>query len=370
MKRALKICCLIFLITTTVLLPAQELPRQPLYRVDLSRLVAHELNINPAGTLAFLTQDTLAVSICRNARCYLESLQLGHGEPRAIGGIRTDGFHGVMDLFRAPDSRVVVGNGISGVERDAVVLDSELHEISQVPNATGIRQSCISTTGETFVHQTKNQWAAYKMDHPQHRILEGAGLVLSVSDDSIAYLDSGAVHIEGLDGSPLGSFATAVPKPLVFGSVTTTPKVIPTLRFLGRDRLWSESGSDVRILDFNGKAIQTLDKPDGWGFRIGQSSDGSRILYDRHTRHIPLAEKIRQEEIAKMGVGADEEPNGEMVLVIDTKSGNKCFEWSSQTNLLAVAQYHADIDPSGRLVAIMTPTTLSIYELPKVCGTN
>jgi len=370
MKAVLKLCCLIHLMTTTVLLPAQGPPQQPLYRVDLSRLVSQELDINPEGTLTFLTQDTLAVSICRNARCYLESLHLGAGKPQAIGGIRTDGFHGVMDLFRAPDSRVIVGHGITGVEREAIVLDSKLREVLQIPSATGIRQSCISTTGETFVHQTKNRWVAYKMDHPRQPILEGTGLVLSVSDDSIAYLDEGVVQIEGLDRSPLGSFAPPVAKPLTFGSVAITPKVVPTLRFLGRDRLWSERDSDVKILDFNGKVIQTLDKPDGWGFRIGQSSDGVRILYDRHARHIPLAQKLKEEEIAKTGIVADEEPNGEMVLVIDTRSGKKCFEWSTQKNLLAVAQYHADIDPSGRFVAIMTPTTLNIYNLPEVCGAN
>ena len=162
----------------------------------------------------------------------------------------------------------------------------------------------------------------------------------------------------------------ATPKSLSFGSVAITPEVVPTLRFIGLDRLWSESGSDVKIVDFNGKLIQPLDKPDGWGLRIGQSSDGSRILYDRHTRHIPLAQKIKEEEIAKMGDAADEAPNGEMVRVIETKSGKKCFEWSSQKDLLVIAQYHADIDPSGRLVAIMTPTTLSIYRLPELCGAN
>lgn len=368
MKAVLKLCCVIHAVITTVLLSAQA--PQPVYRVDLSKLVSQERDINPEGTLAFLTQDTLALSICRNARCYLESLHLGAGKPQAIGAISTDGFHAVPDLFRASDSRVIAPNGISGVERSAVLLDSQLHEVMQIPSATGIRASCISMTGETFVNQTGNRWVAYKMDHPRRLILEGAGLVLSVSDDAVAYLDGSTVHIEGTDGTPLGSFATAAPKSLTFGSVAITPKVVPTLRFLGRDRLWYESGSDVKILDFNGTLIQTLDKPDGWGFRIGQSSDGGRILYDRHTRHIPPAQKMKEEELAKLGDAPEEEPNGEMVLVIDMKSGKKCFEWSSQKNLLVVAQYHADIDPSGRLVAIITPTTLNIYKLPELCGAN
>lgn len=36
-------------------------------------------------------------------------------------------------------------------------------------------------------------------------------------------------------------------------------------------------------------------------------------------------------------------------------------------NLLVAGQFHADIDPSGRLIAIMTPTTLNICRLPEGC---
>jgi hypothetical protein len=119
------------------------------------------------------------------------------------------------------------------------------------------------------------------MERPRQRILSGTGTILSISDDAVAYFDDGTVHIEGVDGTTLGSFATLPPKTLTFGSHSITPRSIPTLLFLGKDRLWSENGSDVKILDFNGKRIQTMERPDGWGFRIRQSSDGSRILYDR-----------------------------------------------------------------------------------------
>jgi hypothetical protein len=59
-----------------------------------------------------------------------------------------------------------------------------------------------------------------------------------------------------------------------------------------------------------------------------------------------------------------------MVLVVDTRSGKQCFEWNSTANLLLAGQLHADIDPSGRLVAIMTATTLNIYRLPENCVSN
>jgi hypothetical protein len=358
MKTVLNLCFLIQLVTTAMLLTAQKAPPQPLYSVDLSKLVSQELEVHPAGTVTFLTESTLAVSICRNLRCYLETLDFGADKPRVIGGIRADAFHPIGTLFRAPDGDVVVGDR---------VLDRNLHEVSQIPKGAGGHQSCISTTGETFVKQDRNDWVAYKVDRPRHRVISGTGTILSVSDDAVAYFDGGTVHIEGMDGTNLGSFETAPPKPLTFGSVTITPKSIPMLRFLGRDRLWSENGSGVRILDFNGKLIQTLDRPDGWGANIGQSSDGSRILCDRYTLDIPLTRKIEEYAAAAMGVGVDDKPNGEMVLAIDTRSGKRCFEWNSRSNLLVVGQFHADIDPSGRLIAIMTPTSLNIYRFPDGC---
>ena len=107
------------------------------------------------------------------------------------------------------------------------------------------------------------------------------------------------------------------------------------------------------------------------GHQVGQSSDGNRLLYDRYTRHIPLTQKMEEEATAAatmgMGVG-DEKPNGEMVLLIDTRSGKRCFEWNGRTTWWR--QFHADIDPSGRLVAIMTRTTLNIYSLPVACVAN
>lgn len=358
MKTVINLCFLIHLVTTAVPLPAQKRPPQPLYSVDLSKLVSQELDINPAGTLTFLTDRTVAVSICRNLRCYLETLDFGADKPRVIGGIRTDAFQVIGTLFRAPDGDVIAGNR---------VLDLKLREVSQIPKDAGTRPSYISTTGDTFVKQDRNDWVVYKIERPRQRILSGTGTILSISDDAVAYFDDGTVHIEGMDGTSLGSFTTPPPKTINFGSYSITPKSVPTLRFLGRNRLWSENGSDVRILDFNGKPIQTLERPEGWGFRIGQSSDGSRILYDRYTRHIPLAQKIEEGAAAALGVGADEEPNGEMVLVIDTRSGKHCFEWNSSAHLLVAGQFHADIDPSGRLIAIMTPTTLNIYRLPEGC---
>ena len=356
MKAFLLLCFLIYLATMPAPLLAQNVQPQPLYAVDLSKLISHELDINPAGTLTFLTEHTLAVSICRNLRCNLETLDLEVGSPRVIA--TTDKFQGYSALFRAADGRVILDSAQSGGERGAILFDSHMDAALLIRKAAGI--SHISTTGETFVKQGRNGWVAYKIGRPPERIRAGLGSVLSVSDEAVIYVDNGAAHIEGMDRKPLGSFAV-------------TPRALPTVRFLGHDHLWLQNGSQVEILDFNGKPIQTLERPDGWGFRIGQSSDGGLILYDRYTRRIPLAQKIEEDAIAiaTMGVGVgDEKPNGEMVLVIETRSGRQCFEWNSSTNLLLAGQFHADIDPSGRLIAIMTRNTLNVYALPEGCVAN
>ncbi len=95
----------LILLATSALLPAQEVPA-PLYTVDLSKLISQELDINATGTLAFLTEHTLAVSMCRNLRCNLETLDLDGGRPRAIA--KTDEVQNYSVLFRGPEGRVIM----------------------------------------------------------------------------------------------------------------------------------------------------------------------------------------------------------------------------------------------------------------------
>ena len=76
----------------------------------------------------------------------------------------------------------------------------------------------------------------------------------------------------------------------------------------------------------------------------------------------------REEHPHTMGMSTDGDvPNGETVRVIDTRSGRPCFEWQAKAKLLPPFGYHADIDPSGRLVAILTQESLAIYRLPDAC---
>jgi len=72
-----------------------------------------------------------------------------------------------------------------------------------------------------------------------------------------------------------------------------------------------------------------------------------------------------------MGVGVDDQKsNGESVRVIDTATGKSCFELRGATGLTGAGEPHADLDPSGQLVAVVTRNSLSVYEVPESCVGN
>jgi len=100
------------------------------------------------------------------------------------------------------------------------------------------------------------------------------------------------------------------------------------------------------------------------------STDGSRLLYDSFTRRVGPAQAIKEDALVVPTIGMSADgyvPNGEVVRVTDTGSGKRCFEWYGKENLLSPFEDHADIDPSGRLVAIMTQGTLAVFKLPDAC---
>ncbi len=314
-------------------LSAQEIMSQPLYAIDLSLLEPQETTTSTQGTVAFLANQTLAVSVCSSVGCNLATFDLTDGTPRQIAQMNK--VESYRAIHRASDGGVLLTSVRRGKENGAVHLSRDLTNSQWSPTATGI-----SATGE--------------------KIPQGSGRLLAHSANAAAYLDQGTVRIQGIDGKLLGSFVAGRPK----------DKFIPIALFLGTDRLWFQKDGSPKILDFNGKVILKLDRPDGWGNRIGKSDDGTRLMYDRFTRHVGLAQTIMEGALVlpTMGMSTDGDvPNGEMVSVIDTVSGKTCFEWNGKDKLLSIGGYHADINPSGRLVAIMTQGTLAIYRLPDSC---
>lgn len=318
-------------------LAAQEVPQRPLYAIDLSSLVPRGATPSANGTIAFLTDHILAVSMCFKSMCNLETFDLTNGNPRQIGQINgTVRYHGIL---RSRDGGLLLGGVRKGNEKGAVLLNQALSTSQWIPAVPGV-----SVLGE--------------------KIPGGHGRLLAHAANLAAYLDRGTIRITGMNGEPLGSFEV----------VLSRGRASPAISFLGQDRILFQGSGNPEVRDFNGTVLRTLKKPDrALGERTKQSEDGSRLLYDSFTRRVGPAQTIKEKALVvpSMGMSTDGDvPNGEVVRVIDTASGKQCFEWYGKEKLLPPFVDHADIDPSGRLVAIMTQGTVAILRLPDACPTK
>lgn len=287
------------------------------------------------GTAVFLTDHTVAIGICNKAGCNLATFDLSGGSPRQIGQMNgIDRYHA---MFRSSDGGVLLGGVVRRREWGAILLDQGLQTSRWIPKVPGS-----SAFGE--------------------KIAEGQGRLLTHTTNLAAYLDHNTVRIQRIDGNLLGSFEVG-------------ERSISAISFLGQDRiLFEKKSGGPEIRDFNGKVLRKLKKPDrALGERTKVSTDGSRLLYDSFTRRVGLAQTIKEDALVvpTMGMSTDGYiPNGEVVRVIDTGSGKPCFEWYGKEKLLPPFGDHADVDPSGRLVAIMTQKSLAIYRLPDACAVH
>jgi len=331
----------IVILTSIVILAAsliaQEGQRQPLYKIDLSSLVPQGAPASVSGTIAFLTDHTLAVGMCSKAMCNLATFDLANGNLHQIG--QMNGTVRFSAILRTRDGGVLLAGVREGREKGAVHLDQDLHKSEWIPKVPGV-----SVSGD--------------------KIPEGRGRLLAHAANMAAYLDDDTVQINGSDGKLLGSFNVRLSR----------GNSAPAISFLGADRILFNDGGALVIRDFNGVALRTLKKPGrALGERTKQSADGSRLLFDSFTRRLGPVQTITEDAIVlpTMGMSTDgDTPNGEMVRVIDTTSGKQCFQWYGLDRLLPPFADHADVNPSGRLVAVMTQGTLAIFELPDICATR
>lgn len=316
-------CCLLILVVAFLIasVAARNGPN-PSCVSDVSSLVPQGGASYANGTVTFLSDHTLAVGMCFRAVCNLQTFDISGGSPRQVG--RVNGIDRYHAVFRSGDGGVLLAGISRRGERGAILLDEGLHTSRWIPKAPGS-----SAFGE--------------------KIAQGQGKLLSHTRNLSAYWDHGAIQIQSAAGQIVGSF-----------EVSGTH--IPAISFLGPDRILF---GQTEIRDFDGKVLRKLKKPDrALGEKTTQSEDGSRLLFDSFTRRVGLAQTIKEDALVvpTLGMSADGYvPNGEVVRAIDTGSGKQCFEWYGTENLLAPFEDHADIDPSGRLVAILTRNTLAIF---------
>jgi hypothetical protein len=310
------------------------------------------------GTVIFLSDHKLAVVTC-NFGCELSVLELADGKLDEVAESRR--LESPVSIYRASNEGVIVQPKSSD---HAVLFERDLEMRS--PLSSGyIFDWTVSTTGQMFGENSKPRgWTAYKTALPPIRVREGDGTLLSISDDAVVYQLESSIRVEDMQGRMLGSFQV--------GPERGCPSRV---KILGKNRLWYSlcGGKREDIRDFDGRILRQLAASDGWGYRLGQSVDGSRLLFDKYTRHIGFFKSAGEVAVAlsTLGLGvADQAADGEMVRVIDTRNGTVCFEWRGTSDRLPEGGYHADIDPSGRYVAIATKTAITVYDMPTSCGTK
>jgi hypothetical protein len=115
------------------------------------------------------------------------------------------------------------------------------------------------------------------------------------------------------------------------------------------------------------KRIAQTQEPPRWGGR--SSADGSRRLFEFSERKVPRFQRLLESlrTITTLGMSGPEDPNREIVRVIDTVTRKSCFEWRRSFQMTWNRGRFATISPSGELIAITAEDKLSIYQLPAVC---
>jgi hypothetical protein len=285
------------------------------------------------GSVTFLSDHTLAVGMCFKSRCGVQAYDVADAKPRLLAN--AEGLERFNRILRYSNGGVLLDGVGRGKGRGAILLDRDLQASQWIPETPGISASGDKITG-------------------------GPGRLLAHSGDLAAYQDQRTVRIEGARGEVAA-----------FGIETPKGWSSPTIVFLGGDLILFEGGIGPQVRDLRGAIVHTIKKPEGaLGERIRRSEDGSRLLYDSFTRRVGVVQGAREKvlEGATMGMAADGyAPNGEFIRVIDTRTGAVCFEWYASEKLLPPFADHADIDPSGQLVAIMTRGALAIFRLPDAC---
>lgn len=248
------------------------------------------------------------------------------------------------------------GNILASVPKPKL-WSRDLKVLSEVPVSVLVPSALRSNSAAERIN--KNEWRLYRLGPPPVFVRSGRGEILSVTDDFIAVRGDRDLRIEKADGSIAASF------PMEPRSACAERVAI-----LGPDRLMFTDCNNDRVLDFSGKQLVSLPKRDGWGFRHGLSADGSRALFDDFTRRISREQRISEffQSVMSLGMGPSIDSRGEELRVVDTRSGAVCFDLDTPERQFGHAgDYHADVSPSGRYVAVIDGLDVSVYALPNVC---
>lgn len=321
--------------------------------------VSPDGSMDPAATLAFVSDSRLAILACDRIH--------GHSPCRlSVVDYREESLRRVFFVNVTPGARkrlFALDNGhlmLSDLWGRSVTIFSP-----DLKGSTNLRVIAVPPfpLSKVIGDYGPETWKLYRLSGLRTDLIrEGHGELESASDKVVVFRDGDRMHAESLDGQ--NSSAMPVPPKSKCGTMRA--------ELAGADRLYVDGcGDGGAVRDVHWGLMRSIAEPPGWGVRHGWTSDGGRILFDHYTRTVSFLQHALEigATLATLGLGApNQDANGERIQVIDTRTGGVCFDWDSTLRLLGSAgEYHADISPSGQLVAAVAWGKLMIYRLPRRC---
>jgi len=319
--------------------------------IGLDRLFPGPItNVSPV----FLAEGTLALlarSAAQPGKSKIVVLRLVNGQIQMLA--ETDRTYEGDQAFSVSNGRLL----IAGIRRKHLYTQDLRQKWELTMNVISKQFPRTEIVGEGGSKGKK----AFRLTAPPTPINLGAGELLAVFDETLVYQTGDTIRTATAEGTTKGSIPIA-PRSRYFNNVEGA----------GSGRLYfsiaGDEHIDEHISDVTGKMIVRVHPPDGWGFRHGWSSDGSRLLFDRYQHNVSLAKRVVGAVVDALGSVLPEEANAEVVRVIDVSMGAVCFNLEPGALLGQAGGYHADLSPSGGLVAVSTLTDLTVYRLPTTCS--
>ena len=174
---------------------------------------------------------------------------------------------------------------------------------------------------------------------------------LAISDESYLLGDSrsGAFRVVGFDGEQKGTFSFKKNCAFPHGFIDSKSLLIISD---------CRKNNQFEIVDVSGNLLRGLDLPKGF-LGVGDartSADGGRTVFNILTESV-WAQVMAFKRFRDVS-------DGEKIRVVDTRTGGVCFSLDLPMNEAREGLMHSSISPSGNLVAVLTASEVSVYQLP------
>lgn len=350
------LAALLYLVTLLSCVACHADSQRPEATFDLAKLLPDVVTKDSVISVDFLTDKTFALCLHSQrgtCRIYIfEWRENGLRDLTQAGGVETGAFEQFIH-------RVGTDHLLSTT---FVYYGSSLYSMSlQLQKIPHVDLRLTPTSGRVAATSGGTSWTVYRLIPTATQLRQGSGELLSVSDDMLAIRREDKIHIETLDGKDLGSFA-----------VKPETKCFTDVKFLNAEALLLNPCSGHQsIIDFTGKKLVKISVPRGNPLNVKTNDAGTRLLFDHATRDVSILQSSAELALTiATGNAGEELDNGEAVRVIDTKTGNICFDWQARLPEKATDHSHADISPSGNFVAIANGAILSFIRLPDQCSSR